>query len=387
MPAPDALQLQVTSDNSSKNLIVYGTKGNPGTPYSTTIDGVNVSVSFGSKIIELPFSIYLKDFQLERYPGSNSPSSYASEVVLKDGSLEKPFRIFMNNILKYGGYRFFQSSYDTDEKGTILSVNHDALGTSVTYFGYLIMAIGMVLTLFNKNSRFKKLVRISGKLREERKKLFAVAIFGVLLSASAAAQAPAQINSLNKDHVSEFETLVVQNRMGRLEPAATLASEILRKVAKKTSWENLTASEVYLDMTANPETWKNIPIIKVSNPELRKQLGITNGKYATFNSIVMPREMGGYRLGNLVSAAYAKSSTERNKFDKEIINVDERVNILMNVFSGSYLTIFPVPGHDNQKWVSINETNQLSSENATFARETLSSYLSFGIKTRLGNSQ
>lgn len=34
-------------------------------------------------------------------------------------------RIFMNNVLDYDQFRFFQSSYDQDEKGTILSVNHD----------------------------------------------------------------------------------------------------------------------------------------------------------------------------------------------------------------------------------------------------------------------
>src|SRR5690606_12001981 len=110
------------------------------------------------------------------YPGSNSPSSFASEVVLTDGSTEKPYRIFMNNILKYDGYRFFQSSYDTDEKGTVLSVNSDLWGTSITYAGYFLMMLGFLFTLFIRNSRFSKLVKASAKLREERKKLFAVII-------------------------------------------------------------------------------------------------------------------------------------------------------------------------------------------------------------------
>ena len=35
----------------------------------------------------------------------------------------------MNNVLDYQGYRF-QSSYDQDELGTVLSVNHD-------FWGYL----------------------------------------------------------------------------------------------------------------------------------------------------------------------------------------------------------------------------------------------------------
>ena len=120
----DAIQAEVTVGNTTKIINVFGSKGELGEEYSTNIEGVDISVSYGSKIIEIPFSIHLNDFQLERYPGSNSPSSYASEVVLKDQNTEKPFRIYMNNILKYNGFRFFQSSYDRDEKGTIRILKH-----------------------------------------------------------------------------------------------------------------------------------------------------------------------------------------------------------------------------------------------------------------------
>ncbi|MCG6189250.1 cytochrome c biogenesis protein [Maribellus maritimus] len=373
IPVTDALQIQVTAGGVSKDLIVYGKKGEVGELYSTNINGIDISVSYGSKIIEIPFSIYLEDFQLERYPGSNSPSSYASEVVLKDGSFEMPFRIYMNNILKYNGYRFFQSSYDTDEKGTVLSVNHDALGTGVTYLGYLIMALGMVLTLLNKNSRFKTLVQTSAKLREERKKLFAILILGFVFAFNTNAQSVAN-RELNDEHVSAFAELVVQSRQGRVEPVSTLASEILRKVAKKNSWEGMSPTEVFLDMQANPEKWKSEPVIKVANPELRRMLGAT-GKYVSFNMIVAPREMGGYKLSSMVSAAYAKSSNQRNKLDKEVMNVDERVNILMGVFSGDFLNIFPVPGHDNHKWVSLNHLDEMTEKDASFAQNTISAYL------------
>ncbi len=364
----DALQTRISIDGQSKELIVFGNSGTVGQAHSVQLNGVDVSVSYGSKVIKLPFSIHLKEFQLERYPGSNSPSSYASEVVLIDGESEKPHRIFMNNILKYDGYRFFQSSYDTDELGTILSVNNDSLGTSITYFGYLLMAIGMVFTLFTKKSRFKGLLRASSKLRAERKKFFAVLLLGILFAFSASAQSPTK-----KNHVSDFGKLVTQSPQGRLEPVSTLASEILRKVTKKTSWDGMQPTEVFLEMQANPEKWKNRAIIRVANPELRKQLG-AQGNYVTFNSLVQTREMGGYKLGSMVQAAYEKKSNERNKLDKEIINVDERANILMNVFSGDFLTIFPVPGDDNHKWVSINQTTELNADNANFAKNTFISY-------------
>jgi len=373
MPTTDAMKIILTSGGESKELIVYGESGTVGDFFTTQINGTEVSVSYGSKIIQLPFSIFLKDFQLERYPGSNSPSSYASEVVLKDGSFEMPYRIFMNNILKHKGYRFFQSSYDTDEKGTILSVNSDKAGTSVTYFGYLIMAIGMLLTLFNKNSRFKRLLKASAKLRAERKKMMVALIAGILLSFPAHSQTA--YTNMDKDHVKAFDELLVQSRKGRVEPVSTIASEILRKVAKKTSWEGMSPTEVFLDMQANPEKWKNIPIIKIANPELRKTLG-AQGKYASFNSIVVPSEMGGYKLNSQVQEAYAKKSNQRNKLDKEVMNVDERVNILMRVFNEDFLNVFPIPGDDNHKWVSVNETSEMTAEQAAFARQTIQAYFS-----------
>ena len=38
------------------------------------------------------------------------------------------YDIYMNHVLDHKGYRFFQASFNPDEKGTILSVNHDWWG-------------------------------------------------------------------------------------------------------------------------------------------------------------------------------------------------------------------------------------------------------------------
>ena len=167
----DAFTAIITSGNETMRLNVFGREGGIYKPSTCTINGINVSLSYGSVIRELPFSIYLREFQLERYPGSNSPSSYASEITLKDpeSSVDRPFRIYMNNILKYNGYRFFQSSFDQDEMGTILSVNQDYWGTMLSYLGYFLMTLGMIFTLFSPASRFHKLIRLSSKLQSMRK--------------------------------------------------------------------------------------------------------------------------------------------------------------------------------------------------------------------------
>jgi hypothetical protein len=132
-----ALQMKVTDGSDQQVVYVYGNKGDEGTPEKISFGNTTLSIAYGAKQIQLPFSIQLRDFILDRYPGTNSASSYASEVTLIDPprQVKRDQRIFMNNILNYRGYRFFQSSFDQDELGTVLSVNHDYWGTKVSYPG------------------------------------------------------------------------------------------------------------------------------------------------------------------------------------------------------------------------------------------------------------
>ena len=374
----DGFQARVTIGNESKDLNVFGRKGEIGQSSTLVLQGAEVNISYGSLESELPFSLRLNDFQLERYPGSNSPSSYASEVTLIDPEkgLQKPFRIFMNNILKYKGYRFFQSSFDQDEKGTILSVNQDATGTTITYFGYLLMIIGMVVTLFNRNSRFRKLINMSSKLAAERKKLFMILLVSglPLIPVKSGAQGNFSSGSISQDHARAYGELLTQNNEGRIEPVNTLASEILRKVCKKNNFDGLNPVQVFLDMNVDPLKWKNTALIKISNSALKKSLGIP-GDYATFSQLLPDEKSDSYLLREMVDKAYEKKASARNKFDKEVLNVDERVNILYQVFNGSFLTLFPIPGDINHKWDTYSSAISSPGEDLSIPASVYKNYL------------
>ena len=110
---------------------------------------------------KLPFSLQLKEFKIEYYPGSDDPSDYISKVVLKDSrkGTENEYTISMNNILKYDGYRFYQSSYDDDLHGSVLAVSHDPWGVGVTYTGYILLLISLIGFFFQKNSGFRNAVK------------------------------------------------------------------------------------------------------------------------------------------------------------------------------------------------------------------------------------
>jgi cytochrome c-type biogenesis protein CcsB len=372
----DAFTAKITSGNEVRRVNVFGINGVVSEPETVSINGINLRLSYGSVVRELPFSIHLRDFQLERYPGSMSPSSYASEITLKDpsSSVERQFRIFMNNILKYQGYRFFQSSFDKDELGTVLSVNQDYWGTFISYLGYFLMALGMALTVFSKSSRFQTLVRLSSKLQVQRKtvKILLIGLIVTGLSWSGNFAFGASNKAAKEKHINAFGKLLVQDHQGRIEPVSTLASDLLRKITKKDNWEGMSAVEFFLEMSSNPDKWKTVPLVKVGNPELAKTLGVFGG-FITFQQ--MFDQSGNYRLNELVQQAYNKKQTLRNKFDKEIMNVDERVNICYQIFKGDFLKIFPIPHDERKTWVTSSAFPQTAKkEEADFAINILNLY-------------
>ncbi|MGA9638304.1 cytochrome c biogenesis protein ResB, partial [Flavobacterium sp.] len=142
----DALVLKIKADGQEKIVTLVGSKGKIGEPKTVRIGNIDYNFFFGSKAYELPFKIQLNDFIAQKYPGTEkSYSSFESKVTVLDPE-DRPFdaRIFMNNVLDHKGFRFFQSSFDPDEKGTVLSVNHDFWGTNITYFGYFMLFFAMM---------------------------------------------------------------------------------------------------------------------------------------------------------------------------------------------------------------------------------------------------
>ncbi len=357
----DALKFNITVGSKSKEFLVYGQKGMRNRPTTLMLDGVNVSVTYGSKVIVLPFKLKLLDFQLDRYPGSMSPASYASEVELIDekNGVHMPYRIYMNHILDYQNYRFFQSSYDRDEKGTVLSVNHDP-GTLPTYIGYAMMAFGMFWVLFSRKFRF-------GKLSVKAKKIAACKIvpaflaIGVLLSftpAKAAELDPAikTILAFDKAHAEKFGTLIVQDTKGRMKPIDTLSTEILAKIHRSASLkvgeEKLTPNQVILGMMIRPDIYKELKLIRTGDPKINMAIGAKkDAKYVSFSQFFQDSvAMRGYKIETLVNEASRKAPKDRNKLDKKALEIDEKVNVVYMVFSGSLLKIWPKPNDINNKW-------------------------------------
>ncbi|MGB2273716.1 MAG: cytochrome c biogenesis protein CcsA [Flavicella sp.] len=387
----DVVQFKISTNGISKSISVSGGQYTTNDPKQISVGDLNFRVAYGAKEYKLPFQVKLNDFQLEKYPGSESAMSYASEITVIDPKETFDFRVFMNNILDYKGYKFFQSSYDItpEYEETRLSVNHDYWGTLITYIGYFLLYAGLMLLLFVKNTRFSML---RNKLRKlNSKKVTAVVALLFLLTSTSYAQehqqheikvSVKQIDSLlqvfkvPKAHAESFSELVIQDAGGRMKPVHTFASQLLRKVSKSDTYNGLDANQVFLSIVENPRFWFQVPVIYLErgNDRIRTILGIDPSlKHARLADFIDSE--GSYKIKSLVEEA--QKNNIQSKFQKDIINIDKRVGLLYSAIGGAILRIFPIPNDENNKWVSQPELYQapFSGIDSVFVKQIIPIYI------------
>lgn len=408
----DALVVKVKAEGQEKEVMLLGTKGSVGEAKTVKIGNIEYSLFFGSKAYVLPFKVKLNDFIATKYPGTEkSYSAFKSKVTVQDSTETFDADIFMNHVLDYKGYRFFQSSFDPDEKGTVLSVNHDFWGTNITYLGYFLLYIGLMAIMFTKHSRFGDLKKKLESVKKKKEKLITILV--LMLSLSSFAQQSPHVHSHDHDHAghaadpndhanhvtappskkqldsllniykapeahaAKFGRLIIQDAGGRMKPINTFSSELLRKVSHDDKYNEMNSDQVFLSMTQYAQVWIQIPIIyiKAGNDSIRKIIGIdSKDKYAPF--VKFFDEQGNYKLSPYLDAAYKAANP--NQFEKDYIETDKKVNLMESALSGSILKIFPVPNDPNHKWVSYLEREGAGFKgmDSTYVRQILPLYFS-----------
>ncbi|MCF2876584.1 MULTISPECIES: cytochrome c biogenesis protein CcsA [unclassified Tenacibaculum] len=386
----DMVIFDVTTDGKTERIELTGGQFNVDGQKQFKIGDLNFRAWYGAKQRVTPFSVKLNDFQLEKYPGSENAASFASEITVFDKDETFDFRIFMNNILHYKGYRLFQSSYlNAGEKieQTHLSINHDSWGTAITYIGYFLLFFGLIASLFVKNTRFYDLKKSLEKIRTKKATL---SIILLLISSITFSQhnthkpkelSEAQIDSIlqksivDKKHADLFSQLVIQDAGGRMKPAHTFASELVRKVAHTDNFKGLTPSQILVSITEAPMFWLNVPFIYLEkgNTQIREVLGLPKDtKYARF--IDFYDENGTSKISHLVIEAQKKRI--QSKLEQDAIKIERRVWLLSQALGGGILRIYPIPNDENNKWVSQPETSQANFKgtDSVFVRQSLPVY-------------
>jgi cytochrome c-type biogenesis protein CcsB len=375
------LTLDLTLNGETKTVRLPGKRGQNGIPKIEDFGDTVVTLEYGSKRLTLPFSMKLRDFQLDRYPGSMAPSSYASEVtVIEEDGKSYDYRIFMNRTLHEGNFLFFQSSYDQDEKGTILSVNNDP-GKWPTYLGYFLLTLGLIWNLFDKKSRFWKVTKYVST-RNAAVAFVAAMLFACTPNNLQAADTTnthgldlekakhdmtaylENFQKTSKQTAENFSKIVVQSHGGRMKPLNTLDHEIVNKLSGKSSMFGMNSDQIVLGMLTRPEIWRNVRIIKIKTPKLKKVLGIDpSRKYLAFAE-VFDKE-GRYKLAQEAQRASMTNPNERGTFEREIIKLDEKLNISYLVYNGNLFRIFPQQNaDDNNRWYNpLEAINSFKGDN------------------------
>ncbi|WP_152057415.1 cytochrome c biogenesis protein [Aliarcobacter butzleri] len=378
----NAIIVDLKYDNKTSQIPLYKkTDSSLGATQTLFIEDKKIELQWGAKEIVLPFSILLNDFVLQRYPGSNSPSTYSSFVKIYDPIENTSFdyTIFMNNVLDYKGYRFFQSSYKMDESATILSVNKDP-GKIPTYIGYFLLFLGLILTLFVKNSRFSKLIHKRYTLEDIKKSYYlkkslclVIFSFFIFLPQKSFTQDLELIYNIDKTHSQNLASLLVQDYQGRIKPLNSLAIEILNKTTKKSLIGNLDENQFFISMMMYPEIWRTIPIYKAKDENIKKLLGLSVDKsYFSFDDVY--DKYGGYKLADELEISNNKSASNRTTYDKELIKIDEALNISYSLFNGDFFKVFPLKDDLNNKWLNIIEANSYKNEQSLQINNLVKNY-------------
>ena len=283
---------------------------------------------------DLPFTLQLDTFYINYYPGTDAPSDYVSRVscIHSENEASLQTEISMNKVLDFQGYRFYQSSFDEDGKGSWLSVNYDPWGTGITYVGYLMLAVSMLAVLFQRRGTFRKLL--------DHPLLKPGSVCLLLLLARVELHASTKKLSIISEAESDSLATTQVIYHDRVVPFNTLARDFVKKLSGKDSFSGLSAEQIVGSWMKHPEEWKYVPIIKVKSQELRRRLGVEGSSYVR---IVDLFEGEHYRLRKLWHPDTSKTG-KPSSLEKAILETDEKVALVLMLCQGTLVRPLPTDG-------------------------------------------
>ncbi len=171
-PQVVAFPLPITYKHDERNLPaafveLIGAQGSIGTwlvaahlnePQRFDYDGKSWHLSLRFERFYTPYTVSLIKFSHDRYPGTEIPKNFSSQVRLKsdDGRTDREALIYMNNPLRFEGLTYYQAGFENNDKTTILQVVRNP-GWLLPYIACILMTLGLtwhfILSLANFSSR------------------------------------------------------------------------------------------------------------------------------------------------------------------------------------------------------------------------------------------
>lgn len=332
----------------------------------------------------LNFELKLDSFQITYHPGTESPADYSSYVSVREkGQTAQSDVISMNHILSVNGYRFYQTSFDNDGRGTLLSVNHDVWGIAITYAGYMLFALSVLLLLFTKRGTFRKLLshpmlrKTAGILL-----LFCVLPLSAQTQTHAQEQQPSSVSKKlpvlarsTADSLA-YRQIVYQNRVA---PFGTMAHDVMQKLYGETTYKGFSAEQVVGSLILYPEVWHFEPLLKIKSDQLCQILGLQT-HYASMANLY---ENGRYKLqdftrtANNGNSSSSSISPQQKNLNKAIAQTDEKAALLIMLSQG---TLFkPLPENSTEALSIVKVKAELLYNRLNFSGLLFKINLSIGL--------
>ena len=268
------------------------------------------------KEYRLPFSVTLEQFEVVTYLGSHAPMDFVSHISAEGEQVD----ISMNNIYKRRGYRFYQEDYDSEGNST-LSVSHDPLGIAVTYVGFLMLIVGLVLMFLSPRSHFRRLLKV-------------LPLLLLLMGTTSVFATPSTLPRHSADQMGRIQVLY----NGRVCPLQTLAKDFTTKLYGNATYHGLTSEQVLSGWMFYYSEWCDEPVIKIKGAHMRKQLGM-DGRYTSLNNMLAHQAL-----------------FDGEPYSKELAAASEKMNLVLMVANSQLLKVYPLSDSlGNVGWYSQND--------------------------------
>ena len=284
----------------------------------------------GMKEEKLPFSLCLQKFEAKMHDGTNAVADYSSKFTVMDGNEKSEGLVSMNNIYSQRSYRFYQSSYDEDGKGSVLAINADPFGIPVTYTGYALLFLSLIWMLLDPKGGYRKLLA-SPLLKKGALGIALLLSVGNLQAAETGALDHAVLPKETAEKFGELNILYND----RICPVQTYALDFCKKIYGARSYKGLTAEQVLSGWIFYGDEWAKEPFIKVKSGELKSTLNLPD--YCSVSQF-FNKDMGGYTIGQYVQEYY---NGAQDKFHQQAGDIDGKIQLIMDLRRGVSLKVLP----------------------------------------------
>lgn len=314
---------------------------------------------------EFPFRVSMENFEVIYYTGTRAPMDFVTNLVITapDGKTTEG-RVSMNRIFSYQNYRFYQSGYDADGEGTVLSISHDPYGIAVTYMGYALLLLSILLFFFDKHSDFRRLMN-SGVL----KRSVCIVLLGLATVPAMQAADAERPKTLPKEVAAQFGDLYVLYN-NRVCPLQTLAKDFTMKLYGSATYRGLTPEQVFTGWIFYYSSWKDQPMIKIKNGLARRMLG-TEGRYVALSDYTDAQNQ--YKLDEAVNRILAGEASADKRGIEE---ANEKYNLIAMLYSGKMLKLYPyrASAEEPLEWYAQADRlpQAMDEDEAVFVRKSLS---------------